>query len=109
MKTLLKITALLLALIMMLGAITACNSASSETTEATDTESESSTDAQATDKADLSLFPENALRQGGDLFLDDMSPDELSERLGVPVAPGHNDGAQLIRDILSVRDAAQKR
>jgi putative radical SAM enzyme (TIGR03279 family) len=57
----------------------------------------------------LVLFPENALRQGGDLFLDDMSPDELSERLGVPVAPGHNDGAQLIRDILSVRDAAQKR
>ena len=60
MKTLLKITALLLALIMMLGAITACNSASSETTESTDTESKSSTDAQATDKADLSLFPENA-------------------------------------------------
>lgn len=60
MNTLLKITALLLALIMMLGAITACNSASSETTESTDTESESSTDAQATDKADLSLFPENA-------------------------------------------------
>ena len=57
----------------------------------------------------LVLFPENALRQGGDLFLDDMSPDELSERLGVLVAPGHNDGAQLIRDILSVRDAAQKR
>jgi NifB/MoaA-like Fe-S oxidoreductase len=57
----------------------------------------------------LVLFPENSLRQGGDLFLDDMSPDELSERLGVPVAPGHNDGAQLIRDILSVRDAAQKR
>ncbi len=58
---------------------------------------------------ELVLFPENSLRQGGDLFLDDMSPDELSERLGVPVAPGHNDGAQLIRDILSVRDAAQKR
>ncbi len=50
----------------------------------------------------LLLFPENALRADGDLFLDDMSPEELSERLGVTAQPGHNDGAQFIRDVLGV-------
>ena len=48
------------------------------------------------------LFPENALRAGGDLFLDDMSPAQLSDALGVPVCAGHNDGAQFIRDVLGV-------
>ncbi len=48
------------------------------------------------------FFPENALRSGGDLFLDDMSPEELSQRLGVTALPAHNDGAQFIRDILGV-------
>lgn len=51
---------------------------------------------------DLLLFPENALRADGDLFLDDMSPGELSDKLGVPVAAGHNDGAEFIRDVLGV-------
>lgn len=49
---------------------------------------------------DLLLFPENALRADGDLFLDDMSPSELSEILRVTVTAGHNDGAQFIRDVL---------
>lgn len=53
---------------------------------------------------DLLLFPENALRADGDLFLDDMSPGELSDKLGVPVAAGHNDGAEFIRDVLGVSD-----
>ena len=48
------------------------------------------------------LFPENALRAGGDIFLDDMSPEELSDRLGVIARPGHNDGAQFIRDVLGL-------
>lgn len=51
---------------------------------------------------DVLLFPENALRAGGDLFLDDMSPEQLSDNLGVPVMSGHNDGAQFIRDVLGV-------
>ena len=32
----------------------------------------------------------------------DMSPEELSECLGVPAHVGHNDGAQFIRDVLGV-------
>ena len=51
---------------------------------------------------ELLLFPENALRADGDLFLDDTSPEELSEKLGVVARPGHNDGAQFIRDVLGV-------
>ena len=51
---------------------------------------------------ELLLFPENALRADGDLFLDDMSPEELTERLGVLATPGHNDGAQFIRDVLGI-------
>ena len=51
---------------------------------------------------DCLLFPENALRAGGDLFLDDMSPEELSAKLGVDARAGHNDGAQFIRDVLGV-------
>ena len=51
---------------------------------------------------DLLLFPENALRAGGDIFLDDMSPDELSDILGVDAQASHNDGAQFIRDVLGV-------
>ena len=51
---------------------------------------------------DLLLFPENSLRADGDLFLDDMSPEELSDRLGVIARPGHNDGAQFIRNVLGV-------
>jgi NifB/MoaA-like Fe-S oxidoreductase len=54
------------------------------------------------DLGDVLLFPENALRAGGDLFLDDMSPEELSQRLGVTALPSHNDGAQFIRDVLGV-------
>jgi NifB/MoaA-like Fe-S oxidoreductase len=48
------------------------------------------------------LFPENALRAGGDLFLDDMSPEELSAKLGADVRAGHNDGAQFISDVLGI-------
>ena len=46
------------------------------------------------------LFPACALRAGGDLFLDDITPEELSEKLGVPVKPTGNDGAELIKNIL---------
>ena len=46
------------------------------------------------------FFPENMLRAGEDIFLDDMTPDTLSKKLGVRVAPGQNDGGGFIRDIL---------
>ena len=51
---------------------------------------------------DLLLFPGNALRADGDLFLDDMSPEELSEKLGVAVCPSKDSGEGFICDVLGV-------
>ena len=51
---------------------------------------------------DLLLFPGNALRADGDLFLDDLSPEMLSEKLSVPVSPAGNSGADFICDVLGV-------
>ena len=47
-------------------------------------------------------FPENTLRAGEDMFLDDMTPDMLSQILGVPVFPGRNDGVEFIKQMLGV-------
>ena len=46
------------------------------------------------------LFPPNALRAEGDLFLCGMTPGELSDRLGVPARPGGGDGALLLDALL---------
>ncbi len=46
--------------------------------------------------ADKILFPDSMLRREGDCFLDDMTPDELSEQLGIPVCPVGCDGADLL-------------
>ena len=54
------------------------------------------------DLGDELLFPENALRAGETVFLDDMTADELSARLGVPARPGSGDGAALISQLLGV-------
>lgn len=54
------------------------------------------------DLGDLLLFPCNALRSDGDLFLDDMSPEELSEKLEVSVAPSRDSGEGFICDVLGV-------
>ncbi len=51
---------------------------------------------------DLLIFPSNALRAEGDVFLDDISPEELSERLGVAVSPSRESGEGFICDILGV-------
>ena len=51
---------------------------------------------------ELLLFPENALRAGEDIFLDDMTPDELSQRLNVAVGPSRNSGEGFICDVLGV-------
>ena len=54
------------------------------------------------DLGELLIFPSNALRADGDLFLDDVSPDELSRRLGVAVSPSRESGEGFICDILGV-------
>ena len=41
------------------------------------------------------------LRNGGDLFLDDVSLEELSEKLGVPIIPVEPDGDAFIKALLS--------
>lgn len=43
------------------------------------------------------IFPSNTLRAGEDVFLDDMTPSELSDILGVPVKPSGETGADFIR------------
>ncbi len=52
------------------------------------------------DLGEALFFPENMLRAGEDIFLDDMTPTELSEKLGVRVAPASNDGGCFIRNLL---------
>jgi len=52
---------------------------------------------------DVLFFPENTLRAGEDVFLDDMTPEALSEKLGVPVMPGRNDGGEFVREMLGVQ------
>ena len=51
---------------------------------------------------DLLIFPSNALRSGEDIFLDDMTPDQLSAILGVPVSPSKEGGEGFICDALGV-------
>ena len=48
------------------------------------------------------LFPSVMLRAAGDVFLDDMTPVELSARLGVPVRATESDGAKFICALLGI-------
>ncbi len=48
------------------------------------------------------LIPENTLKADEDMFLCNMTPTELSKKLGVTVTPCKNDGAELLRAILGV-------
>ena len=48
------------------------------------------------------LFPEVCLRAEGDVFLDDMTPEELSERLGVPCLAAGSEGDGFIRSVLGI-------
>ncbi|MBQ8751627.1 MAG: DUF512 domain-containing protein [Clostridia bacterium] len=50
--------------------------------------------------ADRLLFPDNMLRREGDCFLDDMTPEVLSDKLGMPVTPVGADGADLLEALL---------
>ena len=52
---------------------------------------------------DALLIPCVTLRQQEDVFLDDMSVGELSQKLGVPVIPVINQGQHLL-DAITGRD-----
>ena len=54
------------------------------------------------DLKDELLIPAVSLRREGDLFLDDMSVDELSEKLNIRVTPVQNDGYELLDRILGI-------
>ena len=55
---------------------------------------------QGRELGDELLFPPNALRAEGDLFLCGMTPEELSEKIGAPARPGGGDGAALLDALL---------
>ena len=54
------------------------------------------------DLGDELLFPAVMLRADGDVFLDDMTPQELSQRLGVPTRPSKSDGFELVKALLGL-------
>lgn len=51
---------------------------------------------------EMLFFPSNTLKADEDIFLDDMTPAQLSERLGVPVSPSTEDGLEFIPHILGL-------
>ena len=52
------------------------------------------------DLGEAVYISENMLRSEGDLFLDDLSPKDVEEVLGVPVIPVPNDGGALLHHLL---------
>ena len=54
------------------------------------------------DLGDELLFPAVMLKADEDVFLDDMTPNELSACLGVPVRPSKNDGFELVKSLLGI-------
>lgn len=53
------------------------------------------------------LIPANTLRAEGDLFLCGMTPQQLSERLGVPIKPTKSDGTEFLLALLGVDSVEQ--
>ena len=51
---------------------------------------------------DALLIPSSALRADGDVMLDDVSPEQLSDKLGVPVIPTSGEASCFIRSILGI-------
>ena len=51
------------------------------------------------DLGDELLIPSVSLRREGDMFLDDVTLDELSERLKIKITPVLNDGKDFIEKI----------
>ena len=54
------------------------------------------------DLGDELLFPDVCLRAEGDVFLDDMTPAELSDILCVPVSPSSSEASSFIRTVLGI-------
>ena len=54
------------------------------------------------DLGDELLFPSVCLRAEGDVFLDDMTPEELSERISVPVRAVGSEGCEFLHAILGL-------
>lgn len=50
--------------------------------------------------ADIMLIPSAMLRSGEDVFLDDTTLDEVSEKLGIEILPCENDGFEFVEMIL---------
>lgn len=50
------------------------------------------------------LIPSVMLRAEGDMFLDSVTVDELSKRLGVRITPVNNDGYELVDAILGIKE-----
>ena len=48
------------------------------------------------------FIPKNALRSGEEVFLDDVTLDELSARLGVKTTPNGEDGCEFLRALLGI-------
>ena len=48
------------------------------------------------------LISENMLRDGGDVFLDDVTPQQVEQELGVPLIPVKIDGGDLFDQIFEV-------
>ncbi len=55
------------------------------------------------DLGDALLIPSSTLKADEDIFLDDMTPGELGEKLGVQVIPSCEDGEGFIRTLLGIR------
>ena len=49
------------------------------------------------------LIPSSALRAEGDVFLDDMTPEQLSEKLGVPVTPTDSEASCFISNVIGLK------
>ena len=49
------------------------------------------------------LIPSVMLRAEGDMFLDSVTVEELSERLGIKITPVNNDGYELVNAILGLK------
>ena len=59
------------------------------------------------DLGDELLFPAVMLRADGDVFLDDMTPSELSQKLGgIPVRASTSDGTELLKALLGLSENA---
>ena len=51
---------------------------------------------------DAILVPQTALRADGEVFLDDISPNQLSEILGTAVIPTRSEACEFIENILGL-------